>query len=56
VYLEDWKTVNQYFGIPSAQDVLLSIMKTLPEENDIVSWELGLENGCAGYGLEQILL
>jgi hypothetical protein len=54
IYLKDWEFVANAINTPDDKPILLSIMETQPEGNDIVSWKLGLENGCAGYGLKCI--
>jgi hypothetical protein len=54
-YLSDWKSVVKSTDIPDDKSVLCSIMETLPEGEDMLSWKFGLENGCAGYGLKTLL-
>ena len=53
-YLTDWKSVSSSISIPDDKMVLDTIMLTLPEDEDITSWSLGIENGCAGVGLKMI--
>ena len=54
-YLQDWRTVANTTGIPNAKEVLLSMIEILPDGDDIVSWQMGLENGSAGVGLKEML-
>lgn len=35
--------------------ILSSIIGMLPDNDDVSSWKLGLENGCAGFGLNKIM-
>jgi hypothetical protein len=53
-YLLYWKTIANATDIPDAKQVLLSVMGVLPEGDDILSWQLSLENGCAGVGLKKM--
>jgi lantibiotic modifying enzyme len=53
-YLSDWAAVTKTIRIPSDQEILSVIMEILPTGDDIVSWKYGLENGCAGIGLQNI--
>ena len=50
--MNDWKSVASSISIPDDKAVLDIIINTLPEGEDITSWNLGLENGCAGVGLK----
>jgi hypothetical protein len=56
MYLADWETAASAF-VETWDDsrVLASILDTAPEGDDLLSWKLGLEKGCAGYGLKRIL-
>jgi len=51
-YLNEWENVASSISIPDDKAVLNVIINTLPEGDDITSWNLGLENGCAGVGLK----
>lgn len=42
-------------AIPDDKDLLLSVIGDLPSGSNILEWSLGLENGCAGYVLKQVL-
>jgi hypothetical protein len=53
-YLNDWKTVAESTYIPDDQQILCTITETVPEGDDILSWDLGLSNGCAGFILKNI--
>ena len=53
-YLTDWRSVASPVSIPADKAVLDKIVHTLPGGEDITSWKLGLENGCAGFGLKKI--
>ncbi|MDR3057965.1 MAG: hypothetical protein LBU84_07480 [Prevotella sp.] len=55
IYIGDWKSVTSSISIPNNNVILDIIAHTLPEGEDITSWTLGLENGCAGFGLKKIL-
>jgi hypothetical protein len=54
VYLSDWAAAAKEIRIPGDREILTSLMETLPAEEDIVSWKCGLENGCAGVGLQSV--
>jgi hypothetical protein len=51
MYLSDWEAAAKSVEIPDEKQILLSITEVLPEGDNIPEWELGLDNGCAGYGL-----
>jgi len=53
-YLTDWKSVASSIAITDDNTVLDAIVNTLPEGEDVTCWKLGLENGCAGVGLNKI--
>jgi len=55
-YLADFKTAASHLSIPDEKAILNAVIHTLPEAEDITSWKLGLENGCAGVGLKRIWL
>lgn len=53
-YLMDWEAVKP----PHILDdylLLASIRKDFPQDDCIAGWKMGLENGCAGYGLKLML-
>lgn len=54
IYLSEWKTAYNN-PIPPDKQILLNIINNLPDDDNIVEWELGLESGCAGWGLKQIV-
>lgn len=54
LYLTDWKTVSSSLEIENGRDVLGFILEKQPASNDFLSWNMGLANGCAGYGLKRI--
>lgn len=54
-YLSDWKLVFAIKDILNEKQVLFSILEMSPIGDDIASWNLGLENGCAGHGLKLLL-
>jgi hypothetical protein len=39
----------------SDNQILSSIIGMLPDNDDVLSWKLGLENGCAGFGLNKVM-
>ena len=53
IYLSDWHTVagklNEKFEISS-------LLETIPDGDDLLTWKLGLDCGCAGWGLKKILI
>lgn len=55
IYLSDWATVsfNQKQKLSHSQ-LLLKLIKK-PCGSSIIKWPLGLENGCAGYGLNYLI-
>jgi len=53
-YLNEWNLVSRSISIPDDRVILNSIIDTHPEREDITSWKLGLETGCAGVGLKYI--
>jgi hypothetical protein len=52
-YLSNWELAGKELKSISDGEILSNIMRTLPEGDDVVSWNLGLENGCAGVGLQK---
>jgi hypothetical protein len=54
MYLSDWTLAANGISIPNDQEILSAIMGILPAGENIVSWKCGLENGCAGIGLQNI--
>jgi hypothetical protein len=56
VYLTDWETTVAPFAETWDDNRILTyILEAVPGGEDILSWKLGLEKGCAGYGLKRIL-
>jgi hypothetical protein len=53
-YLNDWDTVKEGICIPNDSCILSDILKLEPE-GDIEEWKLGIERGCAGYGIKYLL-
>jgi lantibiotic modifying enzyme len=51
IYLKDWESITHNTIEWNDSQILFSIVETLPSGDDIPSWKLGLENGCAGAGL-----
>lgn len=56
VYLSNWHTVAGRLFIPGDTEILLNIIKSPPFDPLIKNWNPGLEKGCAGYGLKEILI
>ncbi|MDR1406959.1 MAG: hypothetical protein LBJ23_02775 [Tannerella sp.] len=54
-YLKDWKAVAGSTNYPDDRQILCNITETIPEGDNIPSWNLGLSNGCAGFILKNIL-
>lgn len=54
-YLHEWELVNKNIIVPNENQILLSVIGTLPQGVNITSWKLGLENGCAGYAIKWML-
>lgn len=54
LYLSEWEFVYNR-PLPSDKQILYNIIGSLPTENNIASWKLGLTNGCAGWLLKKIL-
>jgi hypothetical protein len=55
IYLSDWEEVVSSSVFLDDDRVLSSIIEIPPSRGDILSWDLGLKNGCAGYGLGLII-
>ena len=55
-YLTEWESIVLSKSIPEDKVILDTIINTIPEGEDITAWKFGLENGCAGVGLKNILL
>ncbi|MCD7977613.1 MAG: hypothetical protein LUG51_10820 [Tannerellaceae bacterium] len=53
-YLDEWKNIQKDTHIPDDQELLLNIYGNGTAGN-LIEWKLGLENGCAGYGLKLLL-
>ena len=41
--------------LPDETEIISTIYEKQPEGEDIIKWQYGMENGCAGYGLKIIL-
>jgi hypothetical protein len=54
-YLNDWKTVVEPARFPDDRQVLRMATQTIPQGDNILSWNLGLSGGCAGFILKNIL-
>lgn len=54
-YIADWKNVSKHITIPNDDDILLNIISYPHIDNHFIKWKLGLKNGCAGYGLNNLL-
>ncbi len=54
IYISEWKLINNSAYI-SDNDVFIDILNTLPYGDNILSWKLGLHNGCAGWGIKKII-
>jgi hypothetical protein len=54
-YLSEWNAAANRLVIPDEDRILYSMLGNQPEGDDFLSWELGLENGCAGYGLKCLM-
>ncbi len=53
-YLSDFMCLKQY-DIPNDNIILLNIANEFIVKDNAREWLLGLENGCAGYGLKLML-
>ncbi|MDD4404155.1 MAG: hypothetical protein PHO36_05170 [Parabacteroides sp.] len=53
-YLSDFMCLKQY-NIPNDNMILLNIASEFIVKDNAREWLLGLENGCAGYGLKSML-
>lgn len=55
-FLNDYEYMKQKLNIviPDDDEILATIFKKKPKGCDITKWQLGLDNGCAGYGLKLI--
>jgi hypothetical protein len=54
-YLNEWKTVVTPASFPDDRQILRMITQTLPQGDNILSWDLGLSGGCAGFIIKNIL-
>lgn len=54
-YLLDWESVKKGIHVPDKGQILLSVIGTIPQGVNIISWKLGLERGCAGYAIKKML-
>jgi hypothetical protein len=55
LYLSEWKSVANGIVIPDEDRILCLLLENQLEDEDFLSWEMGLENGCAGYGLKCLM-
>ncbi|MCC8144920.1 MAG: hypothetical protein LIO93_00450 [Bacteroidales bacterium] len=54
-YLQEWNNrISQEINIPADREILAKIYGAAPIGN-LTEWKLGIECGCAGYGLKCIL-
>lgn len=53
-YLKVWNKLTETMTIPSDKDILLEIVETTPIRS-LEEWKIGINNGCAGYGLKYLL-
>lgn len=53
-YLKGWNELTEIMTIPTDKDILLEIVETTPIRS-FEEWKLGINNGCAGYGLNCLL-
>jgi len=54
-YLDAWERVNSKSVLSDDKQLLAKITDTVPSDNIIYNWKLGLESGCAGYGRKHII-
>jgi len=54
-YLSDIQHTETSMNYFSDNPLFEIINRAHPNNNDIITWKLGLENGCAGIGLNKIL-
>lgn len=57
LYLSEWesRTDSGKERHMNLEQILKDIIGTIPVDENIMKWPLGLENGCAGYGLKILL-
>lgn len=55
IYLSEWQQASSFEETLDNKQTLSEIIDTLPKGEDIASWNLGLKNGCSGYGLNKLL-
>lgn len=53
-YLKVWNKLTETMTIPTDVDILLEIVETTPIRS-LEEWKIGINNGCAGYGLKYLL-
>ncbi|MPM06813.1 hypothetical protein SDC9_53116 [bioreactor metagenome] len=53
-YLKVLNELTETMTIPSDKDILLEIVETTPIRS-LEEWKIGINNGCAGYGLNYLL-
>lgn len=54
-YLKKKEQVDEKFTVPDKKEILLNIPQFIPKGTNFLEWNLGLYNGCAGYGIKNIL-
>lgn len=54
-YLQDWALIKEPYPLCDDNLILSQIWQTTPSQGDIWKWKLGLDNGCAGYGMKILL-
>lgn len=54
-YLKEWKACSSSLETGSGETVLSSILANQPATENSLVCALGLQNGCAGYGLKMLL-
>ena len=52
LYLQELYERMENRNVPDEREQLLSIIGELPSETDFLTWNIGLEKGCAGYILK----
>ena len=54
-YLADWNSVKGSILIPDNKQILQTIFPEKLNEEDFLTWDLGLNKGCIGKGLKMLL-
>ena len=55
-YLTDWNSVKSDIIIPDNKHILQAIFPKKLNDEDFLTWDLGLNKGCIGRGLKMLLL